>query len=350
MQMNSTVEALEIEGAVYGEVAIGRRGHLFLVGGAQSVLAYALGEMNIKPGIKRLFKENLEGRRNFCESVGARYCHIVCPDKHSVLRSEFPFTVKVQVGELFKGLFGDLFIYSREELASCSAGDSYWRTDSHWNLQGKLVFARKALEEFGFREEAIQPVFKEIIKDSTHEQQFCGDLGRKLQSKPHETGPSLRRAAHILHYSNHAYGNNGTTMVSLNLRAPSGRLLMLCDSFAMGCIDIFSLFFREILLVRTPFFHYELARDFRPSHVLSSNVERYLPNTPTDREAPVGLLFPHVLGKALAPDVGYYPALNAQLRPGTLVYERFFQSIDPVNQEAPAAASYKPGDHQATQE
>jgi hypothetical protein len=67
--------------------------------------------------------------------------------------------------------------------------------------------------------------------------------------------------------------------------------------------------------------------EFKPTHVVSSNVERYLPHHPTDQEAPHALLIPQLLGKPLAPDAGFYPALNAQLRPGTPIYDRFHAAL-----------------------
>jgi hypothetical protein len=102
---------------------------------------------------------------------------------------------------------------------------------------------------------------------------------------------------------------------------------MFCDSFGMSCGDLLSLFFREIFIVRSPYFHSDTVREFGPTHVISSNVERYLPNFPTDREAPIALLMPQLLNKQVAPDQGFYNAVNAQLRPRSLVYTRFYQQF-----------------------
>jgi hypothetical protein len=309
------------------DVALGRRDHLFLVGGAQRVLEHVLGQVQVRPGIMRIFKENIENRRLVCDGLGARYCHIVCPDKHSVLTEEFPFEVKVFVGNSFKHRFGDLFVYPVEALRCGPDEDSYWKTDTHWNMRGKLVFVRETLKALGFGSESVEPTLAGIDEHLVIEPNFSGDLGSKLSPKRDESGIILRRPEFLHVFSNNVSGSNGTFIISLNPTLASGRLLMFCDSFAISCLEIFSLFFREILIVRSAFFHTELAREFKPTHVVSSNVERYLPSIPTDQEAPVALLLPQLLGKTPAPDARFYEALNAQLRVGTPMYRRFHESL-----------------------
>jgi hypothetical protein len=314
-------------GLLTPEVAQGRRGHLFLVGGAQRVLEYALGQVEIRPGIKRIFKQNLTDRRAFCNKAGIRYCHAVGPDKHAVLSEEFPFDVKVAVGAVFKTQFPDLFVYPVAELRTDAGEDSYWKTDTHWNLRGKRIFVRETLKALSFETDRIEAGFSELAEHIYTDETFIGDLGTKLSPRRVESGMSLKRPGFLHVYSNNVTGSNGTTIIVVNPRAAAGRLLMFADSFAISCLDLLAMFFREILVVRSAFFHYEMVTEFKPSHVVSSNVERYLPHHPTDLEAPVALLIPQLLGKQLAPDTGFYQALNAQLRPGTLIYDRFHDGL-----------------------
>ena len=99
------------------------------------------------------------------------------------------------------------------------------------------------------------------------------------------------------------------------------------NSFLISCIDMLSVFFGELILVRTPFFHPEMIDMFNPDYVVSSNVERYLPSTPSDSEAPPALLFADVLEKAKKPDEFFSQVLSAILRPGTRYRERVLKKV-----------------------
>lgn len=309
------------------DIVRGSGGNLFLVGGAQTVAEYITGEREIRLGIKRIFRENLLYRKEFCNSLGAAFLHVVCPDKHTVLVDDFPLKVVLSVGNVFADYCGDLFSFPVQDLQTDPSGPCYWLTDTHWNLSGYIVFVKHVLQSFAFDPELIETRLATVRKASSPTNSYCGDLGVKLSPRPSEPGLILRPDPSVLFYSNNISGNNGTINVTINCKIAGGRLVIFGDSFVMGSLKILGLFFREIFLVRSPYFHREIVSMFKPSHVLTSNVERYLPSIPTDREAPVALIYKDLLNKDAKPDADFYRAVDAVLQPGSLNYERFFANL-----------------------
>jgi hypothetical protein len=320
-------EAHSNDPMVLPDVAKGANDHLFLVGGAQKVLEYVSGSIKVKDGIRRIFKDNLTARRAFCAAIGVPYLHIVCPDKHSVI-SGFPFPISTIVGNLFKEDCGDLFLFPATELQSEKAGETYWKTDTHWNELGKWIFVREATLGLGIDKQLVEAAHSTYLAERVPVLGYCGDLGSKLTPRQTEDGLLYKPATAALLFSNNIVGSNGAIHILINRAISAGKLLIFGDSFAIICLDIFSLFFREILLVRSPFFHTEIVTMFEPSHVLSANVERYLPSMPTDREAPSALIWPQLLKKESSPSDRFYESLNAILRPRSLVYERFMNELE----------------------
>ena len=136
------------------EVAVGKEGELFLIGGNQSVLLYILAEKPILPGIKNIFKSNLEKRFAYCGQKGIRYQHLVCPDKHSVVQESFPYPIKVEVGSSFYDYCGGQFCYPLDALRA-SHIPTYLKTDTHWTVEGQLIFIRELLRSIDCLEEVI---------------------------------------------------------------------------------------------------------------------------------------------------------------------------------------------------
>ena len=69
-----------------------------------------------------------------------------------------------------------------------------------------------------------------------------------------------------------------------NIDLGSRRLALFGDSFAKACIKYLSFYFDQIMYVRSPFIIEELASKFQPSHIITSNAERYLSSVPLWRE------------------------------------------------------------------
>ena len=131
-------------------VAVGKDGHLFLAGGSHFVLDYLTGKRVVDPVAIRNFEENLQGRRAMAAEREIPYLHLVAPDKHSVMRHRFPFDIHVLLGEFVAARVNAAFLYPVAELQSFAGGETYWKTDSHWNLAGSVAASRAILLGLGF--------------------------------------------------------------------------------------------------------------------------------------------------------------------------------------------------------
>jgi hypothetical protein len=307
---------------------VGRDNFMFLTGGSHDVLSYLTGEREISEKSLRNFGANLAERSRRCRKANVAYCHLVCPDKQAVLRDQFPYEIKHCLGDVFREVTAADFLYPVQELRAVLDGGAYWRTDTHWTVEGRIVAVRGVLNAFGLQPAAIEPVFARIRAACTVNPDFSGDLGSKMSPRVTESGLVYKPHDGIKQFTNGLVGNNGTIKIYYNAAAPSRRLLVFGDSFIMSCLDILSELFRHILLIRSPFFHMEAFDMFAPTHVLSANAERYLSGVPADAGAPISFLMADLSGKPTSPSPGYFEALNASLRPRSAIERVFFEKLD----------------------
>lgn len=309
------------------EVAQGADGNLFLTGGNQRVLDYVSGERKILPDAKRIFRENILMRQRLCTEAGAGFCHLICPDKHAVLSGSFPHPIKVRVGQEFEAYARGSVQYPVDELRALSDNSGYMRTDTHWNCAGMIEIVRQTLLGLKLGSNDLTEMLPIINGLKSVEDGFSGDLGSTLMPKAFESRTRLKTPDHVHLFLNNVVGNNGAIYIAINKTAPHKRLLVFGDSFIISCLDLLSLFFSEIIMVRTAFFHPEMLPMFQPEHVLTASVERYLPHTPTDAEAPVAIIMAALLKKELKPDERFHEVLNALLRQGKPLHKRLLASI-----------------------
>lgn len=297
----------------------GSEGFLYLRGGKQRVLDFLTGVSEIPPHAFERFERNLEMRAAYAKRVGARYLHCVAPDKHSVVRAHFPIPIRCITGEAFGEKVKTPFMFPVDALRDCPASFGYLKTDTHMNFEGRLAFAQLILRQLGMDMALVESRRETLAGLKRTFPHFSGDLGSKLnppQTEKADIGVQLDRHGGVLHYSNYIVGNNGLIAAHFNLESTTkDRLLIFGDSFVLHCLPMLSLFFRETLFLRTPYFHPELSDAFQPTHILTSNAERYLPNTSNDLDAPLGLLMAALSGKPWTTDLMPIQAINAALQP-----------------------------------
>jgi hypothetical protein len=301
------------------DVVQGTEGYIYLVGGAQTVLKYIVGEQLISSEAFERFSANLDYRSGLASAVGAKFIHCVCPDKHSAIPEHFPFTASVSVGREFQRNCRTSFVFPIDALRSSGSSFGYLKTDTHWNFSGRLAVAQALIRHFGIDETEIQAKRGDLNSLKHSYQTYCGDLGNKMHPKPSEAAevslsPDQHRGVHF--FSNKIAGNNGLINVYYNLvHKGEARLLVFGDSFIIHCLPMLALFFKTTLFLRSPYLHPEIVSMFEPTHVLTSNAERYLPKTTRDSDAPLGLLMASLAGKAWNCDVVHARAINASLQP-----------------------------------
>ncbi|CAL4869175.1 hypothetical protein MMA231_03466 (plasmid) [Asticcacaulis sp. MM231] len=275
-------------GEIVNEVLIGKDGELYLASGNHLPLSYVTGERTISEHAIEAFLENIKARHLFASTLGSRYIHMVAPDKHTVMRKSFPFEAYETPGDIVFAR-DKTFIFPKAELIALNEYKrSYQKYDSHWTIHGALRAFEIMLQRFGFSRDEINAGLNDlgpaIVTKSMHAE---GDLGRKLKNPPSEKLEALKVSFPATLYSNGFAGNNGKLIgiVSQNPRA-RGRFLGFGNSFLLLFPNIFTYFFEQTILCRTPFLHREVASAIKPDFILTEAVERYLPRTQSDSEAP----------------------------------------------------------------
>lgn len=133
--------------AVSDDVHQGRNGWLFLAGGSNRVVDYYTTPDGFPDVHLQQWLGLLQKRRARSERLGARYLHMVAPDKLTVYREEYdgdlPYwsnTPAVKLPEAAKAaglesLIIDVLPYL---LRQKSYYKLFWKTDTHWTFEGAL--------------------------------------------------------------------------------------------------------------------------------------------------------------------------------------------------------------------
>jgi hypothetical protein len=88
-----------------------------------------------------------------------------------------------------------------------------------------------------------------------------------------------------------------------------------------------SQFFQYIHLVRSPYFYQEVFDLYQPTHLVSTNAERYLSGVPIDAGVPLAVLMAGLSGKPSNPTPGHHEALNAALQPKSPLTKLIFDKL-----------------------
>lgn len=315
---------------VQNNVIIGDNNELYLASDRHFTIDLMLGNKEISGKSLENFSKNIETRSTIARRQKAQYIHMVAPDKHVVRRKNFPIRDFIALGDIYRDHVGDKFIYPVDELSE-SAVPTYSLTDTHWNVFGQNIIAKKIAESFGFSKEESSAGFDILQKCVVRQEQpFVGDLGVKLSPPIDEVGFKMHPTWEILNWSNGIRsGNDGRINASYS-RSPiaRGRLVIFGDSFLAQTHAALSVFFREILFCRTRFLHHEIVVGARPDFILTANVERYLSNVSADSEAPPMLLMAALAGRPANCSTDDIEAIAAYLSGRGRIYRNFMAKID----------------------
>jgi tetratricopeptide (TPR) repeat protein len=293
---------------IHPEVIRGLDGQLFLAGGSQRVEDYLFGEALIDEDSFMNFDNNLSERKAVSEQNGAKYLHMVCPDKQSVLTDHYPVAFPISLGGLYKDKCSQDFLFPVSELKEAGPTETYYKTDTHWNFEGSFVAVNAILKEFGLDVGQV-PLADRFI--SSVNENFSGDLGSKLEPKLTCKTKVYRKNQHTLLFSNEFTKNIGLIRVAFNPTAKNERLLIFGDSFLAHCLYAFAEHFKYVLFIRSPYFHSEVFHAFKPTHVVSGNAERYLSRIRPDSLAENFFYTAFLRGFQFNPDNEFYAAFSA---------------------------------------
>lgn len=289
---------------LHPNVIIGDDDELFISGGAHHVEDFLLGGK--KPNLLSFenFDYNIQFRSKVSEGIGAKYIHIVCPDKQTAYAKKYPIKNTKTLGNIYKDKCRATFLYPENEL-NCNG--TYYKTDSHWNPSGALIATKCILNYFNIRYDNEN---QRLSLSKKMEQ--LGDLGAKLTPQVKEYIEYYEENLLKITLSNEYTSNDGLIKILINPEAQEDfRLLIFGDSFMMCCLTYFSDIFKYVIFVRSRYYHPELVYSYRPTHIISSNVERYLSYVDTDKNASNIFLLPFMKGLKFDSKNDFYTAFSA---------------------------------------
>lgn len=265
-------------------IKLGEEPYLFLHQHKRAQRQFDLftGKVNIKESCISNFIDNYNYSNDISSNeFGAKYVHVVFPAKIPVFRDLFSkFGVEVRsIFPMFSKYCPDVLYH--EEL---NYSDFYIQ-DTHNSDHGKIKIIDQCLNHFNIEIICANKLWGELS--------LIGDLGKKLGEKPIVESKLLGIEGEdfeLRSFSNRKglSGNSGELSLTLNrfenMNRGVRKLALFGDSFAKSCIKYLSYYFDQILYVRSPFVIRTLAKNFQPTHIITSNAERYLSSVPLWQE------------------------------------------------------------------
>ncbi len=307
-------------GTVERGVLFGRNDVLFLAEGAHRVLDFLLGVRRVPRESLDNFAANLAERAAKAATGGAKFLHLVFPDKQSVLVDDCPIREPFYLGAFY--MDHDLSphaFYPRQELIAAGRG-TYLQTDTHASDRGIIAVTAAVVERLtGLSQTEAR---ERLLGMAWHEDQRTGDMGGRFDPALSETRQWIQRSwINKWLHNNVIGGNNGIVDLLFNRDAVyPKRLLVFGDSFARDLSGFFCYFFKEVVFLRTPYFHDDIFDQIQPDYVVTENVERYLSFCYPDNLRPSFFTYPYLDNHQYAPSQEFAQAFSAVLSYGRPPY------------------------------
>ena len=154
-------------GKVVHDVLFGRQAHLFLAQGAHRSMDLATGALSIPETSFANFRTNVSRRAALAAELGARYMHVVFPDKQSVLRHEYPLENFVSIGDLYRGKSNDVsqsVLFASDALGKRDG--VFKKVDTHLTDLGTLLVTFELIHRLGYEipEAASELLLPRVIR------------------------------------------------------------------------------------------------------------------------------------------------------------------------------------------
>jgi hypothetical protein len=254
-------------------------------------------------GSVETFWENHARRQAFCAARGIAFSTWVFPDKLSIVAND-PAFCDVKIGSVYRRHY---LAQAPDPCAVHYLGDiidkseDFPKTDTHLSAAGmcKAVLAMARSLGLSGQAEFVARVAETCVEVPDH----CGDLGVKLTpARTEQIRVARPLVPHQREMNGIAAGNDG--MMDL-LHTPTSStdktLLVFGDSFFRQNLVYLTFFFRNIVFLRSRYFHDEFVEAVAPDVIFSGLAERYLSSVTSDRARPHFLSYPYVSGRALNP-------------------------------------------------
>lgn len=266
------------------KVLTGREGHLFLTNDTNRIIDQIEGSYVLEA--RQLWSIALAhaARRAFCEAHGARYDHIVVPDRETLLSQFLPQEIRPgRHGPRPIHQYGAIgadrvhrFSYELEPLQRAYDAPSLFKGDTHWTCDGAIRYMHALLPGLGCD---LTPYDTASIKSFPY--QNPGDLSSKIGGGAEEAAIRMPETSVLKPIYDNALGNLGRMRVYRNPSQPEQeRWLVLHDSFGEWLSLMFPVLAHTTCFVHTPDWDELFALDFKPSRVLFLQIERFFVRPP----------------------------------------------------------------------
>lgn len=297
---------MEPDGQPAEEILAGADGWLFLVGGTNQVLNAYLDEKGEFDQIIDQWLRRLEARQEAASAIGARYCHLIAPEKLTI------YGDRIEVLKLARGN-GLGARLSRAAAASGIEGMIanptnymermkndyllYWKTDTHWTFHGCLCAYQILCGALGIRPSP------EIVNARYKSGTIALDLGAKMDPPITELftladfvhKARLVSSNALVNYKiRHGRENDaglhvGSNVVYANFSdsALQQKVVLFGDSFAEYrphlLTGMLAETFAEVHFVWSTSIDWSYVERVKPDILLSEAAERFLMRVPDDR-------------------------------------------------------------------
>ncbi len=241
-------------------ILVGRNNMLFLAEGRHAVFDFATGRRKVPEQSHTNFFQNLVHRHRAATSCGAKFLHVIFPDKHSVCTEQLPVENPICLGMRYLERFPTLshaICYPRDELRDAGLAP-FMLTDTHMTDHGSIV-ATAAIVARLVGEKQTEHI-DHLLAETSDEVDWTGDLGDKLTPIHSERRINIRMPWVCNRFHNNLTGgNNGIVDILINKESVHDkRVTWFGDSFGRSVCLFLSYFFREVVFLHTPFFHADI--------------------------------------------------------------------------------------------
>jgi len=217
-------------------------------------------------------------------------------------------------------------LYPRDRLRGQSnIKEVFMKTDTHMTDFGTAISTAAAVEAL-LGEDQSQSL-QQILERPATTRDWTGDLGGRFLPPRTEIRDLINGAPAAKWFHNRlSGGNNGIVDILINPNSSSDKsILVFGDSFARDWGKFLTEWFRQIMFLRTPYFHEDIVEQVKPDFVVSQNVERYLNNCHPDEERPSFFMFPHLREEPYGPGKEFAEAFSALLACGREPHRKFLE-------------------------
>ncbi len=247
----------------------GKNGQLFLADDTNRVLDQIGGALVIEPNALRSIRASHRERHKMTASIGAKYRHLIAPNKESALAHLLPEPYRFAEGAAIvdqvlpiQGTF-----YSRACMAEFAAKNpAYIREDTHWTEVGAAHYFRCALEFYG---ETLP--FETIRGEIDQYADLVGATRRFPTERP------VRLSSRVVSendLTNHGHFRHVVASVGTE------RALVLHDSSAHALMPMLDEMYAEVIYVHTADLDPNFLTEFRPDVLWFIQIERFLERVP----------------------------------------------------------------------